>query len=178
MIRASRLKLPPAERPVPVIPPWLLLAILLCATAACWWLHIIVGAVLFGIFAAVIVAASAAAPFLRRRQLEEAAKLPRDATCTYGRSFDFRRTDTLVMRAVYEELQPFVGFPIQASHRLSEDLQIDDEDLNLDVAPIIAKRLRRTLRDSEKNPYYGRVQTVEDLVHFMEAQPSEKAEKT
>jgi hypothetical protein len=178
MSRASRLKLASAERRIPVIPPWLLVAALVCATAVCWWLRIIVDAIVFGIFAAVSVGALVAARFERCRLREQACKLPRDATCTYARSFDFRHTDTLVMRAVYEELQPFVGFPVQAAHRLSEDLRIDDEDLDVDVVPVIAQRLRRTLRHSEKNPYYGRIRTVEDLVHFMEAQPIEETQKT
>lgn len=178
MIRASRLKLPPAEPRRAVISPWLLLTLLVLTTALCWWLHAIAAAIAFGFFAAMIATGLIVTPFARRRKREQAAKLPADATCTYARSFDFRRTDTLVMRAVYEELQPFVGFPVQASHRLSEDLRIDDEDLNLDVAPIIARRLRRTLCHSETNPYYGRVKTVEDLVHFMEAQPVAKAEQT
>jgi len=82
------------------------------------------------------------------------------------------------MRAVFEELQPFVPIPILASHRLVEDLKIDDEDLSLDFAPVIAQRLHRTLRDSERNPYYNRVKTVEDLVHFMEGQPVETAKQT
>ncbi len=178
MIRASRLKLPLPKRPVPVIPTWAFVTLLVLTTGLCWWLHAFAAAIVFGFFTAVIFAAIIAAPFERRRLREQGARLPRDATCTYARSFDFRQTDTLVMRAVYEELQPFVGFPIQASHRLSEDLRIDDEDLNVEVGPIIAQRLCRTLRDPEKNPYYGRVKTVEDLVHFMEAQPVEKAEQT
>ena len=178
MIRASRLKLPPAIRPVPGIAPWVFVALVVLATVVCWWFHLIVAAVLFTVFVAFIAAALIAAPFERRRQREEAAKLPRDATCTYARSFDFRHTDTLVMRAVYEELQACVGFPICASHRLLEDLHLDGEDLSLDIAPIIAQRLRRTLSESEKNPYYDRVHTVEDLVHFMEAQPAEETQKT
>jgi hypothetical protein len=125
-----------------------------------------------------IAAGAVAARFERARRSQWAVNLPWDSTCSYARSFDFRQTDTLAMRAVYEELQPMVQFPLAASHRLVEDLRLDEEDLNLDFAPIIAQRLRRTLRGSEKNPYYGRVHTVEDLVRFMEAQPSDGAAKT
>ena len=107
---------------------------------------------------------------LRHRQLL-ASQLPADATCVFARSFDFRQTDTLVMRAVYEELQPEVPFSMLASHRLIEDLQLDDEDLIFDYVPIIARRLGRTLRKAKKNPCYGHVQTVADLVHFLAAQP-------
>src|SRR5262245_50886271 len=145
MIRASHLKLPPPKPPVRSIAPWLVLALIVLGAAVSWWLHIMAAAIVLTVLTTIIAVGFVAVSFERRRQRKEAARLPRDATCTYARSFDFRHTDTLVMRAVYEELQPFVGFPVQASHRLWEDLKIDDEDLNLDVASIIAQRLHRTL---------------------------------
>ena len=178
MIRASRLRLPPPQPRVPIVPPWAIFAVLVSVGLVCWLFHFTVAAVIFSGFAILLAAAFVAARFERSRQSERVANLPQDATCSYARSFDFREVDTFVMRAVYEELQPLVEFPIQASHRLVEDLRLDGEDLNLDFAPIIAQRLRRTLDGSEKNPYYGRVHTVEDLVRFMEAQPSDGAAKT
>jgi hypothetical protein len=81
------------------------------------------------------------------------------------------------MRAIFEELQPFVKIPILASHRLVEDLQLHHEDLEFDFLPILAKRLGRTFTDTKNNPYHDRVRTVEDLVHFIEAQPNDMAEK-
>jgi hypothetical protein len=178
MIRASRRKLPSAEPLKAVISPWLLLILLVAAAAICWSLYSTVAAIIFTAFAALITAGIVTAPFTRRRHEEKLAKLPPSTSCSYARSFDFRHTETLAMRAVFEELQPLVEFPIRASHRLVEDLRLDGEDLNLDFAPIIAQRLRRTLDGSEKNPYYGRVHTVEDLVRFMEAQPSDGVAKT
>jgi hypothetical protein len=178
MIRASRRKLPPAEPVKPRIPPWLLLIVLVGIAVACWLLHITVGAVIFGIFAAFLTASIVADPFVRQRREALAAQLLPAASCAYARSFEFRHTDTFAMRAVFEELQPLVKTPMVACHRLVEDLQLDDEDLNLDFLPVIAKRLRRSLNETEKNPYYGRVRTVEDLVHFLELQPSEMAEQT
>jgi hypothetical protein len=178
MIRASRLRLPPPRKPVPVIPLWVIMAVLVSAAIACWSLHFAVAAVVFAAMIILILTGLIATRFEIARRSERVANLPSDSTCSYARSFAFRQADTLVMRAVYEELQPTVTFPIQASHGLVEDLRLDDEDLNLDFAPIIAQRLHRTLKGSEKNPYYGRVYTVEDLVRFMEAQPSDNTEKT
>jgi hypothetical protein len=178
MIRASRRKLPSAEPLKAVISPWLLLILFVAAATMCWFLHATVAAIIFTTFATLIAAGVVTAPFARRRHEEKLAKLPPNASCSYARSFDFRHTDTLAMRAVFEELQPLVDFPIQASHRLIEDLRLDEEDLNLDLAPVIAQRLRRTLHPSEKNPNYGRVHTVEDLVRFMEAQALGNAQKT
>jgi hypothetical protein len=178
MIRASRRKLPPAEPVKPTIQPWLLLIGLVGIAVACWLLHLTVGVVIFGIFAALLTAGVVADPFVRRRREARAAQLLPAASCAYARSFDFRHTDTFAMRAVFEELQPFVKIPMVASHRLVEDLQLDDEDLNLDFLPVIARRLRRSLNETEKNPYYGRVRTVEDLVHFLESQPGEMPEQT
>jgi hypothetical protein len=178
MIRASRRKLPSAEPLKAVISPWLLLILFLAAAAICWSLHATVAAVILTIFATLIAAGVVTAPFARRRHEEKLAKLPPNASCSYARSFDFRHTETLVMRAVFEELQPFVEFPILASHGLVEDLHLDGEDFSLDIAPVIAQRLDRTLRGSDRNPYYGRINTVEDLVRFMEAQPCQETRKT
>jgi hypothetical protein len=127
MIRASRRRLPPWE---PQKPSWVLFAIFLVATIVFWALHIAAAAYIFGAVTTLFVIGLP----LRRRELDRRravlSSLPPDATCTFARSFDFRHTDTTVMRAVYDKLQPLVSPPIQASHRLIEDLQLDDEDLS------------------------------------------------
>src|SRR6266567_1500100 len=120
MIRASRLKLPPPRPPVPLIPPWAILAVFVSAAIGCWLLHFAVAAIVCGTLAILLAAAFVAARFERARQAERVANLPQDATCSYARSFDFRQTDTLVMRAVYEELQPLVEFPFRHRTGLSK----------------------------------------------------------
>ena len=51
-----------------------------------------------------------------------------------------------------------------------KDLDIDPEDL-ADVARDAAFRALRSMDDCDKNPLYGKVQTVGDLVTFLEYQP-------
>lgn len=96
--------------------------------------------------------------------------------CSFVRAFDFRHTDTWVLRAVYEELSVFLGgdnhpFPIRADDRWQDDLEIDSEDMEWDVLPDIAYRACRSLENTEQNPFYDKVKTVRDLVHFLEYQP-------
>ena len=91
-----------------------------------------------------------------------------ESICTFARSFDCRAVDTWVIRAVYETVQASLasdGFPIRASDRISDDLHLDDEDLD-DLAEEIAERSCRTLSDSESNPYCGELATVRNLVLF------------
>jgi hypothetical protein len=99
-----------------------------------------------------------------------------DGICTFARAFDCRHTDTWVLRAVYEELSRFLAvdgqpFPVRADdHCYERGLKIDPEDLE-DLASDIAFRAGRSLDGSEKNPFYGKVQTVRDMVAFFENQP-------
>ena len=96
--------------------------------------------------------------------------------CDFVRDFDFRNTDTWVLRSVYDELSKYLGhkgdpFPIHADDRWIEDLDIDEEDMFCDLLPDIAYRARRSLDDTEGNPYCGRVITIRDMVHFLQSQP-------
>ena len=100
-----------------------------------------------------------------------------ESICTFARSFDCRAVDTWVIRAVYETLQEWIasdGFPMRASDRISDDLRLDDEDLDY-LAEEIAERSCRTLSDSESNPFYESVTTVRDLVLFFAHQGRSQA---
>jgi hypothetical protein len=95
---------------------------------------------------------------------------------SFIRAFDCHQTDTWILRAVYEELSKWCEidgrpFPIHADDRWEEDLQINSEDMDNDFLPDIAYRAGRSLEDTQKNPYYGRVKTVRDIVGFLEHQP-------
>lgn len=98
-----------------------------------------------------------------------------ESICEFARSFERWQVDTWVVRAVYEQLQEYLGgsppVPIRATDRLKEDLPIDMEDVEMDLAVQIAQRTGRTLTNAMSNPYYNRVKTVEDLVLFFNAQP-------
>jgi hypothetical protein len=50
-------------------------------------------------------------------------------------------------------------------------LPVDSEDLDIDLASEISQRTGRTMENSDSNPFYGKIKTVADLVHFFNAQP-------
>lgn len=96
--------------------------------------------------------------------------------CEYARGLEYRKLDTWVIRAVYEQIQEYVGpIPIKADDDLFELLEIDEEDLEFDMLAEIAQRTERSLENTESNPYYGKIRTVRDLVHFIDAQPRLKS---
>ena len=112
-----------------------------------------------------------------RRLRSMAASRPGESICTFAKWFDAKTIDTWVIRAVYEELQSHVrdvktygDFPLHPTDLLVKDLDIHPEDLDND-AETMAYRTERSLENCENNPFYGRVQTVEDLVNFLNAQP-------
>lgn len=99
-----------------------------------------------------------------------------DSICTFSRYFEFRKIDTWIIRAVYEQLQSYMGgeyknFPIRPSDDVFIDLQIDDEDFEYDLVEEIAQRAGRSMENVESNPYYGKANIVENLVYFFNEQP-------
>lgn len=112
----------------------------------------------------------------KRKLLALAAGRSGQTICDFARDFDARAVDTWVIRAVYEQLQGQLShvhpaFPVRADDRLKEDLLLDDDDLDIDLAQEVEARTGRSLDGSAGNPYFGRVQTVRDLVHFFQCQP-------
>lgn len=98
-----------------------------------------------------------------------------ESICEFARSFNVRQTDTWIIRAAYQELQLFLqsyaeAFPVRASDSLINDLKIDPDDVE-DLLLSIAERVGRSLDKAESNPYYKKLHTVSDLVHFVNAQP-------
>jgi hypothetical protein len=99
-----------------------------------------------------------------------------DSICTFARSFDRRSVDPWVIRAVWNELQICMNrkegpFPIRASDNLWKDLLIDEDDIAMDMIKYLPPLIGRSIETMEENPYYGCVQTVEDLVLFFNALP-------
>ena len=98
-----------------------------------------------------------------------------ESICDFRRSFNVRKTDTWVIRAVYEQLQDQLrwahpSFPVRADDRLVEDLKLDPDDIDLDIVSNVSGRTGRSMRNTKANPFYGRVETVGDLVAFFCAQ--------
>jgi hypothetical protein len=110
-----------------------------------------------------------------RRLARLAADRQGESICSFAGSFDCRVVDTWVIRAVFEELQPYCRFgrgtlPLRPTDDLDSALRIDSGDLE-DLAGDIACRTGRSLEDGVKDPLYGSVKTVSDLVMFFVNQP-------
>ncbi len=102
-----------------------------------------------------------------------------ESICNFARSFDYRKLDTRILRAVYEQLQMYVRYedmivPIRADDHIFDDLEIDEEDFEYMVADQLTLRTQRSLDNYEQNPYYDKVNTVRDLVMFLHHQPREQ----
>jgi acyl carrier protein len=117
--------------------------------------------------------------FVRFRHQKKMKKLfasrPDDSICTFADDLNPRIADPWIIRATYEEFGSHLKlddrmFPIRASDRLEEDLDMDSEDL-VDSLIVVAKRTDRSITDTMSNPYYDRVKTVHDFVMFLNHQP-------
>ena len=102
-----------------------------------------------------------------------------EGICTFVRSFDRNQVDAWILRAVHEELQHYMKFPegtcpLRASDRLEKDLKIDPEDIE-DLIPVVAQRTGRSLEQTERNPFFGKIETVSDFVLFINNQPKVNA---
>lgn len=87
-----------------------------------------------------------------------------ETICSFARQLNCRETDTWIVRAVYEEMLNYLGYPPHL------DDEIDIEDME-DIARIIAKRIGRSLKDTEKNPHQEKLNTVGQMILFFTAQP-------
>lgn len=96
-----------------------------------------------------------------------------ESICQFARAFAWRQVDTWVIRAVYESLHGYLGgqLPIRADDRLKQDLRLDDDDLELDLLEEMARLSGRSLERTTGNPWFDRVNTVRDLVLFLDQQP-------
>jgi hypothetical protein len=60
---------------------------------------------------------------------------------------------------------------VRADDLLKEDLLLDDDDLDMDLAQEVEARTGISMDESGSNPYFGKVKTVRDLVFFFQNQP-------
>ena len=94
-----------------------------------------------------------------------AAEREGESICEFARDFDTRAVDTWIVRAVYEQVQGQLrhvhpAFPVRASDRLKEDLHLDDDDLDMDLAVQVEQRTGRSLDQTKANPLLGKVRTI------------------
>lgn len=97
-----------------------------------------------------------------------------ESICDFARSFDCSKTDTVLIRAVYETVQEKMGPPLvylRAGDRLLDDLELDDEDLD-EIFIDAAKLCNLSIVSTESNPLYDKVITVRDVVEFLRHQPT------
>ena len=166
MATASRRTLPPRHSPSPLAGTSFL-GFLAALVVVLFYLQ----PAMCALFGALLVVGGLAELWDRVCQGKLAAQRPGESICTFVRGFDYRHADTRVIRAVYEELQPWYAFPLRADDELDGNLRIDAESLEMDIAPALAERTGRSLADAQGNPHFGRVRTVADLVAFFCAQP-------
>jgi len=171
-VRLFSRHLPPAPS-YPIRPlGWLFLACLAAGLIALIYHHPIatIGFLLF-----VTIGGWIASRIDTRRKLALAASRPGDPLCAFSRSIDLRSVDPWIVRAAFEELQPYFPeqarpFPIRPTDRLVDDLHIDPDDIE-DIARDIAARAGYSLDHTEQNPLYAHVDTVGDLIQFFTHQP-------
>ena len=93
---------------------------------------------------------------------------------SFARALDYRRVDPWIIRAVYEEINEELPLkeplPLRPSDHLERDLKLDGEDLEF-VLERIFSRVGLSDENIEKNPFYGKIETVRDLVEFCNGQP-------
>lgn len=150
---------------------WVLLSIIagfLVYGAVALVLHSVWTAFGLGVLA-LVIAVPTAITMRKFRRLRESRQ--RQDIGAFARSIRIREMDTWVVRATYEEVAAYVGsdeepFPVHASDRLKEDLEIDGDDL-WDVISAIAKRCGRSSDDFDRNPLYPKMKTVEDLIRVL-----------
>ena len=151
---------------------WVFLAVMACCLIYFLWTHP-VGTILVIVGFALLVLIEWRRG--RKKLSALAASRKGESICEFARSFDSRSVDTWVVRAVYEQLQEYLGveykIPIRASDIFDKDLPVDSEDLDIDLSSEIAQRTIRTMENADSNPFYGKVKTVADLVYFFNAQP-------
>lgn len=107
-----------------------------------------------------------------RRKQTLARERKEESICGFARSFDRHASDPVILRAVYETVQAQMGppvVPIRAADRFLDDLDLDGDDLD-DIYGEAALLAGRSTADAEKNPVWGGVATVGDLVTFLHHQ--------
>jgi hypothetical protein len=96
-----------------------------------------------------------------------------ESICQFARHFRGAGFDPVLVRAVYELIQELYGrtdIPIRPTDRFSEEYGLLADDLD-DLGADVASLAHRSLASTQQNPLYSKVQTVEDLVHFLQFQP-------
>lgn len=157
---------------------WVVLAVLLAAFVYLLWVHPIA---VLGFVGFVGVISVIEAKRTKAHLTKLAAQRAGESICTFAREASCRDNDTWVVRAVYEQVQTYLGsefqhFPLRWNDSFEKDLKIDIEDVGDIIASEVAERTGRNYSETIGNPMYAKVSTVGDLVLFFCAQPIENAQ--
>jgi hypothetical protein len=170
----SRLMTRVARKPAS-LGSWIVLTVLLVVLAYSLWeypIPILGFAVFLGVIS--IIEAKRTKVHLNRLATQRTG----ESICTFAREANCRANDTWVVRAVYEQVQSYLGpefhsFPLRWNDSFEKDLKIDIEDVEDIIASEVAERTGRNFSETDENPMYAKVSTVGDLVLFFCAQPVE-----
>jgi hypothetical protein len=172
LLRERRLELTPTPRQI--IVGWTIVSVFV---SACVWAVYLVCSSWYGpgIVFLVLCLICWQGTILRNQRFARLVAARNSATiCDFARSFDCRKTDTVLIRAVYETVQEKMGpplVPLRAEDRLLDDLELDEEDLD-EIFIDAAKLCNLSIVSTESNPLYDKVITVRDVVEFLRHQPT------
>jgi hypothetical protein len=180
MRTAKTMKVRPFSRHMPPAPTypiigWPVLTVLAVGLITVAFIYPIPILLFFLFVSVVTLIGSIASRIDTRRKLALAASRRCNPLCAFARSLNLRSVDPWVVRAAFEELQPYFPeesrpFPILPTDRLVDDVGIDPDEVD-DIAQDIAARAGYSLDHSQENPVYGRVDTIGDLIQFFTHQP-------
>jgi len=131
------------------------------------------------LFLAATVVLLVISSFLHHRRLSSLA-MERGSSdlSTFVRSLDLGDADAEIAREVFAHLQDYLEecqgqpFPVQADDSFRDHYRMDDEDLD-DLYSEVAEKLGISTERPEGNPYFEKVETVRDLVLFLNHQAKE-----
>jgi hypothetical protein len=108
--------------------------------------------------------------FLQPRYVRQfAAERAGESVELFERGFQAQHVDPRIVRAAYEVLCDFAGFPIRATDHLAKDLRVDDEDRVLSAIPEIVRLAGRSLKHHER--IFTDTETVAGVIAFVSTQP-------
>jgi len=162
--------MPPLERGKMTIPGWIFLGAL-AAGAIVFVIHFPYSLIPIALLVITCVASDRA--YLTRLRVHTAGREP--DLCAFARAFDRRMIDPRLIRATWDEITDYLKgvrdpFPLKPTDRIVADLEIDLEDME-EIVIRIADRAGYSLKEYEKNPRYKNMQTIGDLVLFLNEQP-------
>lgn len=113
------------------------------------------------------------------RRLAKLRATRQDTICDFRKSFNWREVDPWILRATWLQTGRWIdskrGFPVRAADDLFKDFKFIGEDVD-DLVNDIAESAGYAMTDLERNPLFGKVCTVREVVLFLSQQPKIRAD--